>query len=190
MIVPNLAAQPRLNTRPVVVLSVAALVLAAVLGAVNLRLYLATNRTLAEQIRQLETLRNREAALESELSTHLAALEGVPWKGLSARVRTVNLLLSQQQFSWTELLSDLGEVLPWQVRVVSVSPSSTEEGLTLAMTVVSRERGAFLELLDNLVADPRFGKPQPISETQPEAGRSIDYVFRLTATYVPGAGTP
>jgi Tfp pilus assembly protein PilN len=183
--IPNLSSDPLLNTRPVYVVAITTLVVGLILGAINLHLYLQSSRTLAEQIAERDELQRNVNRLESELREHVVALEDVPWRGLEGRITAVNALLIEQQFSWSRLLTDLGRELPWQVRVVSVRPSADETGLNLSLETVSRDRGAVLEFLDNLVESPLFHQPIPTRETGPEAGLSVDYDFRIQVEYRP-----
>ena len=53
--------------------------------------------------------------------------------------------------------------------------------MELSLTGVSRTREAWLEFLDNLIADPRFAKPSPRSEDVEDQG----YGFTLMVTYLP-----
>ncbi len=186
MIVPNLAVRPRLNTRPVWIVTGVAVAIGLVLTAINVRLFLSSNQTLEGLIVRRDMLQLQRDALAEEFSGHAAVLENVPWGGLATRIQRVNDILKEHGFSWSGLLDDLADVLPWQVRVVSVSPTLGDEGVTLSLQAVSKDRDGFLDLLDRMVADPHFDDPLPSRETWPEGGQSAEYVFTLTVTYHPG----
>ncbi len=186
MIVPNLACKPRLNSRPVWVLTGAALLIGLVLTAVNTRLFLSSNQTLEAQIVRRDMLQIQRDALAEEFSVHAGILEGVPWNNLGARINLVNEVLEEHRFSWTDLLEQLAEVLPWQVRIVSVSPTLGEDGVSLTLEAVSKDRNGFLDLLDRMVSDPNFSDPRPSRETWPEGGQSSEYLFRMRVMYLPG----
>ncbi len=185
MIVANLASKPRLNTRPVWILTGAAVLIGLVLTAVNIRLFLSSNQTLEEQIVRRDMLQIQRDALAGEFSAHAAVLEQVPWGSLGARVNLVNEVLEEHRFSWSDLLDHLSEVLPWQVRVVSVSPSLGDDGVTLALEAVSKDREGFLDLLDRMVDDPYFDDPLPSRESWPEGGKSSEYLFKMRVIYLP-----
>ncbi len=189
MIVANLASKPRLNSRPVWVLTGAAVLIGLVLTAVNIRLFLSSSQTLEEQIVRRDMLQIQRNALAEEFSTHAAVLDRVPWKSLNARVNLVNEVLAEHRFSWSELLEHLADVLPWQVRVVSVSPSLGEEGVTLSLEAVSKDRDGFLDLLDRMVSDSNFDDPRPSRETWPEGGQSSEYLFKMQVVYLSGGET-
>ncbi len=185
MIVANLASKPRSNTRPVWVLTWAAVLIGLVLTAVNIRLFLSSNQTLDEQIVRRDMLQLQRDALAGEFSGHAAVLEQVPWQNLGARIQLVNEVLAEHRFSWSDLLDRLAEVLPWQVRVVTVSPLLGDEGVTLVLEAVSKDRDGFLELLDRMVTDPYFDDPRPSRETWPEGGQSSEYLFSMRVLYLP-----
>ncbi len=185
MIVANLASKPRLNTRPVWVLTGAAILIGLVLTAVNIRLFLSSNQTLEEKIVRRDMLQIQRDALAEEFSVHAGILKGVPWKNLGARINLVNEVLEEHRFSWSDLLEQLAEVIPWQVRIVSVSPSLGDDGVSLSFEAVSKDREGFLDLLDRMVADPNFNDPRPSRETWPEGGQSSEYLFTMRVMYLP-----
>lgn len=185
MIVANLASKPRLNTRPVWIVTGVAVLIGLVLAAVNVRLFLTSNQTLEEQIVRRDMLQIQRNELRREFSGHAAVLERVPWKSLGARIELVNEVLEEHRFSWSDLLDHLAEVLPWQVRIVSVSPSVGKEGVTLGLEAVSKDREGFLNLLDRMVADPYFDDPLPSREDWPEGGQSSEYVFSMRVLFLP-----
>lgn len=185
MNVPNLASQPQLNTRPVVVVSLVALLLSLVFGGIDLSIYYRSSEDLASQLAERDRLQTKRAELISELQTHLKALDSVPWKALGQHVKSVNSVLAEHRFSWGQLLDDLGDVIPWQVRLVTVSPSHGEDGVSLSIAAVSQDREGFLNFLDALVRDPRFTDPIPSRESWPESGQTVQYLFNLKVDYNP-----
>lgn len=185
MKLPNLANRPRLNIRPVWVLSLCALLLALGLSTIDSRIYLNSSKNLTAQIAEKESMEAHRTELISQLQEHIKTLDSVPWKGLNSRVNLVNGILSEQQFSWVRLLDDLGEVLPWQVRLITISPSQDSGVVHLSLSAISQNRGGFLDFLDALVEDPRFDDPTPSRETWPESGQTIQYLFRLKVDYFP-----
>ncbi len=185
MNIPNLASRPHLNVRPVWVMSVLVLILGLVIGGIDMSLYYRSSEDLAGLLVERDGLKARRAELIAGLQEHLKALDSVPWTALRRRVNSVNAVLGEHRFSWGRLLDDLGEVLPWQVRLVTVSPSHGEEGISLTIKAVSQDREGFLNFLDALVRDPRFSDPVPGRETWPESGETIQYLFNLEVRYDP-----
>lgn len=188
MSVPNLAAKPRLNTRPVWVVTGIAVIIGLVLTAVNVRLYLSSNQTLEAQLNQRDQLQARRDALASEFSANSRVLDGVPWNTLRGRVESVNEVLTEHSFSWALFLNRVADVLPWQVRIISVSPSPHENGVLLSIDAVSKDRDGFLDLLDRMVEDPYFEDPRPSREEWPEGGGTTEYAFSMRVNYLPEGG--
>lgn len=188
MMLPNLARRPFLNARPVWVVTGTALAVALAMAAVNVRLYLVTNRELAERIELRDDLAARDAALREGVGEQVRALEQVPWGSLANRVRAANDVLREGAFSWLELLDDLERVMPYDVRVTRVSPRVEDEAVTLQIEAVCKTRDDLLELLQRLIDDPRFSQPTPASEQSPGEGGEIYYSLRLSVLYHPDRG--
>jgi Tfp pilus assembly protein PilN len=182
---PNLAARPFLNTRPVWLVSAAAGVLALALIAANLLLFVQTGRTLAPLLEQRDRLVVEERALAARLSGIVADLGKVPWKSLGARVDATNAILREHNFSWLAMLDDLERVMPYDVRLVQISPDVGPAEVELYLNVIAKTREAMIELLENLVSDPSFSQPTPRSETTPEESPSGSYQMSLSVRYSP-----
>lgn len=185
---PNLASRPFLNTRPVWVLTIVAAALTLGLAAVDVHLYLANERSLANQLARRRELAERHSSLESEAQKAVAELKKIPWSSLDTRVNRLNLILREHSFSWLGMLSDVERVMPYAVRLVRIGPSIGEERVSLAIDGAARNRDAMLEFIDNLIADPSFDHPIPESERTPEDSTSGEYEFSLVVDYLPDVG--
>ena len=119
---PNLAARPFLNTRPVWAVMAAAVAIAVVVGGLLLGSHFVSNRALAEEIAAINDLQAAHDALDREVRAAARGLDRVPWKSLGARIDATNSILREHRFSWLDLLQDLEEVLPYDVRLVKVAP--------------------------------------------------------------------
>jgi Tfp pilus assembly protein PilN len=190
VIAPNLASRPFLNTRPVWLLTGACVVLTVTFGALNVLSYVRSNRTLAPVIERRAELDAIKSELERSVRGEVQRLEGVPWKSLADRVRDTNVVLRERNFSWIRLLDDVERVMPYQVRMVTISPGVSTEGVSLSLAVVAQSRDAMLELLENLIADPSFSQPMPLREGLPETARTAEYELSLNVTYHPGGRKP
>jgi Tfp pilus assembly protein PilN len=185
VITPNLASRPFLNNRPVWLLTIAAAVVGVVLIALNLRLYLVADRTLESETKTRDELQREVDQIEDRLRSDVAALQNVPWRSLKGRVEATNLILREHAFSWLVMLDDIERVMPYDVRITKISPSVGSDGVNLAIEIVGRHREALLELLDNLIADPRFGEPSPQSERTPDETASGLHSLSLRVLYLP-----
>jgi Tfp pilus assembly protein PilN len=148
--------------------------------------YLQGNRTLAERIAARDELQQRHDALVDELRGEVRTLEGVPWRSLAARIASTNDILRERGFSWLEMLDDIEEVLPYDVRIVKITPKVDGDRVQIGLEAVCRTRDALLELLDNMIRDPRFAEPTPRSEVFPEESDNATFDLLFTVTYLPG----
>jgi hypothetical protein len=181
---PNLAARPFLNTRPVWLVAAAAGLLALALIAANTVFFVRTGRTLAPLVEHRDRL-VEERALAANLSGLVAHLAKVPWKSLGARVNATNVILREHNFSWLAMLDDVERVMPYDVRIVQISPDVGPAEVDLHIRVVAKNREAMIELLENLVSDPSFSRPTPQSESTPEQSQSASYQMALSVRYHP-----
>lgn len=123
MRVVNLARRPFVNLRPVVRLAALLWVLGGLLLAYNVWLYVshwqgtATNRA---RLEALERDIDREAAKLGELDP---ALQRINLARQNARVAFLNRLIAYRTFPWSALFEDLEEVVPLDVRLLSVQPT-------------------------------------------------------------------
>jgi len=182
---PNLSTRPFVNARPVwLVTAVAAAVVAVTLGMLGIS-YLQGNRTLAQRIADRDELQRRHDAIVDELRVEVRNLERVPWRSLAARISSTNVILRERAFSWLEMLDDLEQVLPYDVRIIKVTPKVTGDEVQIGLEAVCKSREAVLELLDNMIRDPRFAEPTPLGEEFPEASANATFDLRFTVTYLP-----
>jgi Tfp pilus assembly protein PilN len=185
VIAPNLATRPFLNTRPVRVVAAVAGFLTLILLGLNLRLFLVANRALGDETATRDALLEKHRSLEAAVRKDVEALERVPWRSLTRRVDATNLILREHSFSWLGMLDDIERVMPYDVRLTRIAPSVSADGVILSLALIAHNRDAMLELLDNLVADPRFSDPTPSTESTPEEKAAAAYVMNLRVNYHP-----
>ncbi len=181
---PNLASRPFLNTRPVWVVAAVAGLAALVLMVANVGFYVKSNRILRPQIEYRNQLLAEERALAADVTGQVKQLEEVPWKSLTARVNASNVILREHSFSWLRLLDDVERVMPYDVRIVTISPNVGPSDVELNLVVVSRTRDAMLEFLENLLDDPSFSQPTPRREETPEESDASGYALALSVRYL------
>lgn len=182
---PNLATRPFLNTRPVWLVAAAAGLLALVLIVLNVVSYFRAGSTLEPQIAHRDSLLVEQRALTAGMSGVVTELEKVPWKSLTARIEATNVILREHNFSWLGMLNDVEHVMPYDVRILQVSPDVGPAQVDLHLKVVAKTREAMIEFLDNLIADPRFSAPTPATEITPEQSESGSYQLSLSVQYHP-----
>ena len=184
---PNLASQPFANTRPVWVTAAVLAVLAVVATTVSVVEYVGKHGQEQEAAGRLVQLEARRTRLASEVRSANDALSRVPWKALSSETASLGQVVAHRRLSWTLMLGDLERVLPWNVRLVSISPVVDPEGqVKLMLTGVATGREAWLELLARLFTDDHFSNPVPVSEEAPGPTNSQGHRFQVTVRYWPG----
>lgn len=179
----NLASEPFENTRRVWVGAIAA----AVLLTASLGLLIALSmmeRGQADEMRStLARLRSRDQALAAEQ----ARLEGVLRKPENAvvleRSLFLNSLLYAKGISWTRLFDDLEQVLPHNVRLVSIRPQVTSQNQVLLDMVVGAEsEEPVVQFLMRLENSPQFGLTTPHNRMPPTQSEPL-LRFRFSANY-------
>lgn len=183
----NLASEPFRRDRPLIAGSVAVGVM--LIGLLGMLIYLASG----ERARAAEA---REAIAKTETQLRLmqrdrSQMEGVLRQQQNADVldRSVflNELLSRKGVSWTRIFSDLEQVTPPNVRVVTVRPQIRPNNeLLLDMVVGSQSAESILNFVMQLEASSVFGKTTmhttlPPSQTEPlyRSRVSVNYVQKL-----------
>jgi Tfp pilus assembly protein PilN len=159
--------------------------LALILLAFNLRLFLVANRDFGDETTRRDALLEKHQNLEIAVRKDVEALEKVPWRSLTRRVDATNLILREHAFSWLGMLDDIERVMPYDVRLTRIAPSVGADEVILSLALIAHSRDAMLQLLDNLVADPRFSDPTPSTESTPEDNTTAAYVMILRVNYHP-----
>ncbi len=183
---PNLASRPFINTRPVVLVIVTAVLVGVVMLLLNLRLFFSTSGTTEALGQRVVDLEAQKTALESDIRDDLEALQAVEWRRLETDVQAANLVLKAHAFSWGRLLTHLEATLPYAVRLVRVSPKVEDDRtVQLSLQGIGQSREAMLEFMANLLESDAFERVEPSGETLPEGAASAGYEFDLDTVYVP-----
>jgi Tfp pilus assembly protein PilN len=179
----NFASQPFRNERlPALLFAAASVILmaATVYHAVVVRALLPARTS---------KLHREVAALESELD-HLRAesrsLQAPsPDKQAIAEWNVLKDLVDRRTFSWTGLFARLEQVLPREVRLVSIAPDVKQGQVILAVIAVARPSQAGLGLVGLLEQRAEFEDVYPVNVTEKDDGAAE---FNYTMRYLPGAG--
>jgi Tfp pilus assembly protein PilN len=195
----NLARRPFVNERPVrraaMLLLVAGLALAAVNGWLYTR-YVVQRGANEGELNRLEAEIDSEELRATALARQLAAADLTQQNDL---VAFLNLRIAERTFGWSVLFDRFEELLPRDVRLVSLAPSeidperarpgaaaapaaaAAETRFNLAISGVARQPEAVLELIDALFADAAFRDP----DLHQENFRSGEVQFTLDVIYLP-----
>jgi type IV pilus assembly protein PilN len=181
---PNLASRQFLDVRPVVVAGVALGVLGLVLTTVSLAEVFHARGQEKSYAANLQRLEAQRAELMAQVGQSNRQMADVAWKKLAIETAAMSGVVARRTLVWSQLLADLERVIPWDVRVISITPSIDKDGSVLInLTGVATGRDAWLKLLAVLFTDSKFSNPMPINEEAPSATNGIGYRFALSVHY-------
>lgn len=179
----NLARQPFRNERlPTLVLLLGCVVL---LG-LSVHHALAARDLLPERTSGVD---GELVALEAEVvrlraETDRLRTGGVPSEALQEWA-VVRDLVDRRAFSWSELLGHLEEVVPADVRLLSIAPQGSEGRIEVRFRAIGRTVADGLELLQALQGREEFR--EPFLTTVVESNEGIDLSY--TVDYAPERAT-
>lgn len=111
-------------------------------------------------------------------------LNSIDKKSLVEKAEEINGMVLQRNFSWSKLLQALEEVLPEEVRLISLSTSKSKEGLIkVRMSAISSKRDGMLQTIQSLRTSPYFKNIQPVQFQDEERSGSMGKSFELTFIY-------
>lgn len=180
----NLSTRPFYNSRAVhAVLGVLAVI---VLGVTAFNLYEGMNLTVAQRTlgAHAEESEAEAGRLRTEAATIRAQIDPKELNVVSAAAREANAIIDRRAFSWSELFSQVEDVLPEDVRITAMHPEIDKDGtFAVSISVESRrveDLDAFVEALE---ARSTFQNVLPVEEQTSEDGL-IEGV--IEGIYVPG----
>jgi type IV pilus assembly protein PilN len=132
-----------------------------------------TDREIAKIDQRLSELDKRR----QEASATLARPEN---SGTRDTAQFLNTAFQLKSFSWTQVLSDLEQLVPPGVQIVSIKPKLLEDQLQCEMEVVTNQRPSVIELVRRMETSPLFLSATIVSERNTEHG----FVADIQATYV------
>ena len=131
--------------------------------------------TIRSQQNQLRDLEARQKDLQAKI-TRIKTPEFV------AETEFINNAIKRRTFSWTALFDHFEEVLPPTVKMVSISPSVTEEGIAVNLEMAGQSLADMLELVRLLERDPAFSQVVLKGEN---AASEAQIFFSISLNYVP-----
>lgn len=197
----NLARRPFLNSRPVVRIALLLWALGLILLLANVYFfwdYLTRSADKRQQIARGERESERQQVVTRQFQSRL---DKIDLRRLNDQVDFLNQKIAERTFSWSLLLDRLAEVLPNDVRLVRLSPKTSEQAkrdlqrtrgdrpgssadeVLLTITGESRSDEALFRFVDNLFAHPGFREP---NLPHKERGEDNLVKFDLNVFYIPG----
>lgn len=179
----NLATEPFQRLRPVLAVSIAlGMILSASLAwlvwlAASERGRAAeTRREIALLEGELGSLRRDEARLQELLRQpqNAAVLDQAVF---------LNSLLYRKGISWTRIFADLEEVMPHNVRLISIRPQvDSRSEIYLDMVVGATSQPPVIEMLRHMESSPLFGSIEVHNWTPPGQEQPL-YRYRVSVNY-------
>jgi hypothetical protein len=130
------------------------------------------------------------ATLEAELGRLRAEARGLRAPAPDGRVLAewgvLKDLVDRRTFSWTGLFARLEQVLPRDVRLVSIAPDVEKGQVLLELVAVARPAQAGLSLVGVLERRGEFEDVYPVSVAEQDGGSTE---FRYTMRYLPGVSS-
>jgi len=126
---------------------------------------------------QLRAIGAEEARLDSFLHQPQNAV-------VLERSVLLNQLIERKSISWTRIFSDLEQVMPYNVALISVRlpQINSQNQVLLDMVVGAKEPPAVFGLFKRLEESPRFGPVEVHSSLPPSQNEPL-YRYRLTVNY-------
>jgi hypothetical protein len=181
----NLASAPFRRDRPFEVAALAgATVLAALLMLQAFTIYIRHQE--AEQAREaVAAARGHVAAIATERARLENTLREPDNEEAFDYSIFLNGLLMRKGISWTRIFSDLGEVMPYDVRLVAVRPQvNLDNQVLLDMTVACKSVEPVIDMLKKIESSSHFGKTEMTTFLPPSQSEPL-FRYRVTANYAP-----
>ena len=191
----NLARRPFANLRPLRRLSIALWTVGGVATIAAVWLYALYLSGSAEKRAELRRLEESATAETGRIASLEGELQRFDLRAQNSEIAYLNDRIAERTFAWSTLFDDLAQVLPWDVRIVSLSPlsilpdrraqqqgKSGGESFALRLTGTARDGEALLTLLDRMYGNPAFDRPD-LQQERRQNGEEL--AFNLTVTYRP-----
>src|SRR6476659_616528 len=188
----NFARRPFRDYRPVYLVAGAAILVGAILFAINASLYGRFRADVADIREEIEWLRSRQSRAVASAEAARKAVASYELSALAIESRGLLRLVEERQFSWTGFLARLERVLPAEVRLARLQPKFQETGEVLVdVTLVGRGPESVVRTIAALSKSPSFATVELRTEARPEGkeGAPEGHVFTLSTVYQP-QGTP
>ena len=181
----NLATQPYEDARQFYVQWGGLLLLVVVITAVLIGLVVRSHNASRDIARKVATERSRIAEIDRERAAAEAILNRPENRDVRDKSRFLNALIARKAFSWTQVFSDLEQIVPPRVRVVSIHPEvNTSNQLEIHLEAIGDSREKAIELVRRMEESPTFRDPQVRAERN-ETGNVPGVDFTIVAQYVP-----
>jgi type IV pilus assembly protein PilN len=180
----NLATEPFEPRRPILAGFVVASAVLLGLLVLQIALIYGERSRLAESRQQVEALNRQLQTLAAEQARFDAALRIPENAEVLERNQLINQLIERKSISWTRIFADLEQVMPGNVRLITVRlPQVNEKNeVLLDMVVGAQSPEPVLGLLRRLEQSPLFG-PTTVHSSLPPSQNEPLYRYRVSVNY-------
>ena len=183
----NLATRPFYNERLVTMALAAVAIVALLFSAFNVTRVLSLSRERSRLNTRIEQNRAETEAALSRASALRASVNDATLASLAGATRTANNLIGARTFSWTSFFGLIEKTMPFDVRLVAVTPRVEEGVFKVAMVVIGRDLTDVDAFIDALSATGSFYDVAPTSQSLVDDGT---YSAVISASYLSPAGKP
>lgn len=136
---------------------------------------------------KISDMRRQIDAADRERATNEAFLNRPENRTTRDRAQFLNALIAEKSFSWTQVLSDLEQLMPTNARVLSIQPKMNDQSqLSVEVVVESQSRDNALELVRRMERSEHFHEAQIRTETNQQGQTGPQTVkFDIAALYLP-----
>ena len=167
----NLSTRPFYNERSVYgILGITAFVVVA-LTIFNLTQIVILTRRQSSLSREAIAAERRSAELRAHAAQTRQAVNAKDLDSISGAAREANAIISQRLFSWTDLLNQLENTLPDNVRITALRPTVDRDGsIVVTLTIHGESVDDIEQFMANLEATQTFSDVYPLEDEPAEEG--------------------
>jgi Tfp pilus assembly protein PilN len=167
----NLSTRPFYNERGVHgMLGIAAFIVIA-LTIFNLTQIFILTRRQSARSRETTAAETRAAELRAHAARTRQLVNAKQLDSISGAAREANAIIGQRLFSWTDLLNQLENTLPDNVRITALRPTVDRDGrITVTMTVHGESVDDIEQFMAHLEETQAFSDVYPLDDEPEESG--------------------
>ena len=184
----NFARRPFRDYRPIYLVAGVAILVGAILFAINASLYGRFRGDVADTREEIGWLEQRQARAGSAAEQARKSLAAYQLSDLAVESRGLLRLVGERQFSWTDFLARLERVLPTEVRLSRLQPTFQGTGDVLVdIALVGGGPDSVVRTIASLSRARFFKSVELKTETRQEAKEGVPegYTFILSTVYDP-----
>ena len=179
----NLASRPFRKDRAVLLASMAVSAVLVATLAVLVSMALSDRAQSADVRASLARLNRGIRSLQAEQSKVDAVLRQPENAEVLERSVFLNALLRRKGISWTRILADLEEILPYNVKIIQIRPTVNGQVISLNMALGSESPLPVIELMSKFGESDKFSNPQPLNYQAPSQSEPL-YRYQISVDYV------